>query len=274
MIMNDWRVLEERAGGALRVEACQAEGSVLRVVVNRPEKLNALGSTLTAALRDLFLDCGERPELRCMVLTGTGKAFIGGADINEMAGLDPAGARAFITGLHQVCAAIRGCPVPVLAQINGYCLGGGLEVAAAADIRIAADTAHFGMPEVKVGIPSVIEAALLPPLIGWGRTRDILLTGRGFTAAQALEWGFLSAVVALPDLSRAVAEQVAHILEAGPNAVRLQKRLIARWEELAPAQRIAAGIDSFAQAYADSDEPRRMMRDALEAMAKRRRQKG
>lgn len=271
MTMHDWRLLEERAGGALRVEARQADEKVLRIVVNRPGKLNALDSALTKALRDAFLDCGERADLRCLVLTGTGKAFIGGADINEMAGLDPAGARAFITGLHQVCAAIRACPVPVLAQINGYCLGGGLEVAAAADIRIAADSARFGMPEVKVGIPSVIEAALLPPLIGWGRTRDILLTGRGFTAAQALEWGFLSATAAPADLPGAVADQVAQILEAGPNAVRLQKRLIARWEELAPAQRIAAGIDSFAQAYADSDEPRRMMREALEAMAARRR---
>jgi len=279
---NGWQPLETMAGGALRIETPGGEqdgpaagggAAVLRIVLNRPEKLNAVGRELAAALRDAFRSCAAREGLRCVVLTGEGKAFIGGADIGEMAGLDAAGARSFITGLHEVCAAIRACPVPVVAQINGYCLGGGLEVAAAADIRLAADTAHFGMPEVKVGIPSVIEAALLPPLIGWGRTRDILLTGRGFTAAEALDWGFLSAAVPLSDLQAAVDGRVAEILEAGPHAVRLQKRLIGRWEELALSQQIAAGIDSFAQAYADSDEPARMMAAALEAMARRRRER-
>lgn len=261
---------EERAETGLRVAADRERPGVLRIVLDRPRKLNAVDRRLAAALRDAFRDCAGDAELRCVVLAGAGKAFIGGADIREMAELDPAGARAFISGLHEACAAIRACPVPVVAEIGGYCLGGGLEIAAAADIRIAADTAIFGMPEVKVGIPSVIEAALLPSLIGWGRTREILLTGRSFTAQEALHWGFLSAAVPAAELPQAVAGRVAEILEAGPQAVRLQKRLIGRWEEMFQSQAIEAGIDSFAQAYAGGDEPRRMMAAALAAMERRR----
>lgn len=259
------------AGSGIRLGTWAARDGVLHVVLARPEKLNAMDRGLAAALRDAFLSCAGDPGLRCVVLSGEGRAFIGGADLREMAGLDPAGARAFISGLHEACAAIRACPVPVIAEIGGWCLGGGLEIAAAADIRIAADHAVFGMPEVKVGIPSVIEAALLPPLIGWGRTREILLTGRNFGAAEALAWGFLNAAVPAEALQQEVAARVDAILAAGPQAVRLQKGLIGRWEQMFLAQQIEAGIDCFAQAYAGSDEPRRMMSAALEEMERRRR---
>ena len=96
------------------------------------------------------------------------------------------------------CASL---PVPVIARINGYALGAGLEVAAACDLRVASSNAVFGMPEVKVGIPSVVEAALLPGLIGWGRTRELLLFGENIDAATALAWGLVEQVVA-PDGAR------------------------------------------------------------------------
>ena len=116
--------------------------------------------------------------LRVVVLSGAGnRAFIGGADIDEMARLDEGSARAFISRLHRCCESLRDLPVPVIARITGYTLGAGLEIAAACDLRIADSTAVFGMPEVKLGIPSVIEAALLPMLIGWGRTRQICSLG-------------------------------------------------------------------------------------------------
>lgn len=123
-----------------------------------------------------------------MVLTGAGdKSFIGGADIREMAALTPATAETFITRLHAMCACLRDLPVPVIARINGYAIGAGLEVAAACDLRVASNSAVFGMPEVKVGIPSVIEAALLPSLIGWGRTRELLYLGEniGWSSASS-----------------------------------------------------------------------------------------
>src|ERR1041384_2696278 len=142
---------------------------------------------------DLFRGLAADLALRAVVLTGAGdKAFIGGASIDEMAPLDsPQAARAVILKVRGCCPAIRQTPTPVIAAVNGWCLGAGLEVAAACDLRLAADTARFGMPEVKLGLPSVVEAALLPTLIGWGRTRRILMTGETFGAAEALAWGLI-----------------------------------------------------------------------------------
>jgi 1,4-dihydroxy-2-naphthoyl-CoA synthase len=154
-------------------------GRIAHVTVDHAAKLNSLSSEVMDQFVDRFRGLAADPALRAVVLTGAGdKAFIGGANIDEMAALgSPQAARAFILKVHGCCDAIRQTPVPVIAAVNGWCLGAGLEVAAACDLRLAADTAQFGMPEVKLGLPSVVEAALLPSLIGWGRTRRILMTG-------------------------------------------------------------------------------------------------
>jgi len=175
-----------------------------------------------------------------------------------MAALDAEGAQAFITLVHRTCACLRELPVPVIARVNGYALGAGLEVAAACDLRVASSNAVFGMPEVKVGIPSVVEAALLPGLIGWGRTRELLLFGENIDAATALSWGLVEQVVAPEALDAAVEARLAALMTAGPQAVRLQKKLIRQWEDLTLSQAVRAGIESFTQAYA-TDEPARMM---------------
>src|SRR6185312_4687647 len=108
---------------------------------------------------------------------------------------DSQGARCFITRVHRCCSVLRHLPVPVLARLNGFALGAGLELAAACDLRIAADTAKVGMPEVKLGMPSVIEAALLPMLVGWGRARELMLLGEIHSAAAAATWGLIERVV-------------------------------------------------------------------------------
>ena len=157
----------------------QGNSRVVRVEVDNQSRLNALSSPLIRELTETFAELSALEDLRAVVLTGAGeKSFIGGADLNELRTADADSGRLFITRLHQACAVIRSCPVPVIARINGFCLGAGLEVAASCDMRAAADTAVFGMPEVHMGLPSVIEAALLPGQIGWGKTREILLTRR------------------------------------------------------------------------------------------------
>ncbi len=237
----------------------RAAGRVARVVVDNAAKLNVLNTALSAELEAAFRRLAGDDALRAVVLTGAGtRAMIGGADIREMAGLDPASARAFITQLHNVCGAIRALPVPVVARMQGYCLGGGLEVAAACDMRIAADDAVMGMPEVRVGVPSVIEAALLPSLIGWGRTRRILLTGETFDAAKALAWGMVEEVVPAAELDAAVERVLHDLLEGAPRAMRLQKRLVGEWEERGMAGAIAAGIDAFAEAWTTPEPAERM----------------
>jgi enoyl-CoA hydratase/carnithine racemase len=207
-----------------------------------------------------------------VVLTGAGpKAFIVGADIDEMAAIDnSAAAKAFITRLHRCCSAIRQLPVPAIARIQGYCFGGGLEIAAACDVRIASDTATFGMQEVKLGIPSVIEAALLPLLVGWGRAREIMYLGETFAAEEALRWGLVEHVAPAASLDTAVEAWVGKLLTSKPTAVRLQKRLMRQWEELPLAAALAAGIDAFERAYA-TDEPRAAMREFLLGRKERKR---
>jgi enoyl-CoA hydratase/carnithine racemase len=234
-------------------------GCVARVVVDNQARLNILNSELTRQLTEAVNSLADTERLRLVILTGAGdRAFIGGADIHEMAALDKSGARAFISRLHSACVALRELPVPVIARISGFCLGAGLEIAASCDLRVAAASSTFGMPEVKVGIPSVIEAALLPRLIGWGKAAELIYTGESISASEALSCGLIERVVHLDQLDLAVERWTKSILDAGPQAIRLQKKLIRRWEGLPLDQAIEIGIESFASAY-DSDEPQRLM---------------
>ncbi len=249
----------------IRLELSERGGATVAVLtVDNRGKLNILDGGLIAALRSAIDRVAADGAVRAMVLRGAGEgAFIGGADVREMAVLDPAGAREFITGLHQVCAGLRALPVPVIARIQGYCLGAGLEVAAACDLRLAAEGAIFGMPEVRVGIPSVIEAALLPRLIGMGRTRELVLTGRQVGAEEAPSWGLIERVVPAAGLDEALDGWLEAIAACGPEALRIQKALIREWENRPLDEAIEAGIDAFAEAY-ESDEPARMMQAFLE----------
>lgn len=235
------------------------QGKVAHVTIENAAKLNTLGHGLMIEFVERVEALAGDDDLRAVVLTGAGpKAFIGGANIFEMSTLDATGAEAFITLVHRTCACLRELPVPAIARVNGYALGAGLEVAAACDLRIAASNAVFGMPEVKVGIPSVVEAALLPGLIGWGRTRELLLWGENIDAATALAWGLVEQVVAPDALDAAIEARLAALLAAGPQALRLQKKLIRQWEDLTLSQAVSRGIESFVEAYA-TDEPARMM---------------
>ncbi len=237
----------------------RAQGRVARVIVDNPAKLNILGRAAMDTLSAAFAELARDAALRCVVLAGAGsRAFIGGADINEMAVLDAARARDFITALHGVCQAIRDLPVPVIARCQGYTLGAGLEVAAACDLRIAEEGARFGMPEVRIGIPSVIEAALLPMLIGWGRTRRLLLTGEMLDTATALAWGFIEEAAPAGGLDAAIERVLGDILAGGPTAIRQQKALIRDWEGLSPADAIERGITCFAESWGTAEPTERM----------------
>ena len=125
-----------------------ARGKIAHLTIIRPTKLNALNTPLLKQIPSTLKDIQVHRDLLAVTITGAGKAFIGGADLSEMASFDSASARAFITNVHNACDALRQCPVPVIAKINGYALGAGLEIAAAADLRVAAKGAVFGMPEV------------------------------------------------------------------------------------------------------------------------------
>jgi enoyl-CoA hydratase/carnithine racemase len=242
---------------------------VATVTVDRPARLNAMSAIVARQLAETAARLRADLSLRAVVLRGAGsRAFVGGADIHELAALDAATAQTFITLVHRACDGFRHLPVPVIARIQGHALGAGLELAAACDLRVASTDSWFGMPEVRIGVPSVVEAALLPQLIGWGRTRRLLLTGDPIDAATALAWGLVEEVVPADVLDDAVERLLTPILASGREALRLQKELMLAWENLPIREAVQAGIRSFLASF-DTDEPKRMIGEAVARLRNR-----
>lgn len=202
---------------------------------------------LAASVESLSVD----GKLRVVVLAGRGKAFCGGADVGELAALDASSAPAFVAKVHRVCKAVRALRVPVVARLHGAVIGAGLEIAAACDLRVAARGTRFAMPEVKLGIPSVVEAALLPRLMGSGRAAWLVLTGEPIDAERAYEWGLVESLAADDELDQTLGRLVQSLLAADARALRLQKELLQLWEEAPLAASIEASLARFGEVYAD-----------------------
>src|SRR5436853_1227569 len=202
------------------------EGAVARIFLNRPQKVNALDSAMLERLAGALEEAGADDTVRVVVLGGRGKAFCGGADVNELASLDATSARSFITRIHRACAAARKAPVPVVARLHGAVIGAGLELAAACDLRVAERGTRFAMPEVKLGIPSVVEAALLPRLMGSGRAAWLVLTGEPIDAERAYAWGLVEQIAAPGELDQTVSQVVDSLLAGDRAALTMQKELL------------------------------------------------
>ena len=198
------------------------------------------------------LESLEVETLRVALIAGRGRNFCGGADAAELKGLNPRSGAQFVARIHDVCAKIRGLPVPVVAKLHGAVIGAGLEIAAACDLRVAAEGTKFSMPEVRLGIPSVVEAALLPRLMGSGRAAWLVLTGEPVDARRALQWGLVEDVA--PDVDLACESLVKSLLAGAPHALREQKRLLQLWEEAPLATSVAASIEAFSRTTIGSTE--------------------
>lgn len=238
------------------------EGGLARVTLNRPP-LNILSPGLIDELGATFQALGAAPEIRVVVLAASGRAFSAGVEVQTMRDLDPRRAREFIGRLHATIQALRELDAVVLARLHGHVLGGALELVLGADLRLAAESCRLGMPEIRVGIPSVIEAALLPGLIGWGRTAELLLTGETVEAARAEGWGLVNRVVPDAALDGEVLAWAARLLALPADACRLQKQLLRRWRQVDLDSAIALSMDAFARAYG-TEEPRRAMQAFLD----------
>jgi enoyl-CoA hydratase/carnithine racemase len=235
------------------------DGTVARVTVNNAGQRNALGNAGKRELAEAIETVAADERLRVIVLTGAGdRSFIGGANITEMATFERHHAMEGPSLTHRVCDAIRRAPVPVIARVNGWCLGAGLEIAASCDMRVAVDTARFGMPEVLFGLPSGMEACLLPQLIGWGKTRELVFTGRHISAQEAMECRLIERLTTAEQLDAMVEEWVGAIVAAGPRAIRAQKELIRDWERMSIADAVQQGIRAVAAAHG-TEETRRLM---------------
>ena len=219
--------------------------------INGRTHLNLLGPAVFQALYERVVECGEDETVRAIILRGAGeRAFSAGVDLHEMKDLTPVTAEAFIRSLHRAARILLDVPVPVVAAIRGPCLGGSLELALAADIRIAASDAIMGLPEVRVGLPSVIEASLLPPTIGLGRARRMLLTGETIDAGEAHRIGLVDEVVDADGLHDAAMAMAGQFQGMARPVLAAQKDIIARWLELGEADSAEYTIKTFALGFA------------------------
>ena len=244
----------------------EGRGAVVHLTLNRPARLNVLNSDLIAAATRAVADLDGDDGPKVIVLRGAGRAFVAGADVREMRDFTPATARSFITALHALFSTISAADALVIAAIQGPALGAGCELVAVCDLRVAGRSATFGMPEVRVGMPSVIEAAVLVPLIGLGRAQHLVYTGDVIGADEALTWGLVTRVVADAELEQeadALADRLAGYSRA---ALRLQKSLVRRWYfDEAFDRAVKLGIDHFAHAFEVPDP-----RDAIDAFLEKR----
>ena len=200
----------------------ERDGAVAIVTVNRPKVLNALNTATMDSLRRVVLDLEHDPDVRCVIITGAGeRAFIAGADIGELATQTPTGGRQHALRGQHVLDLIENMGKPVVAAINGFALGGGCELAMACTLRIAADTARLGQPEITLGlIPGYAGSQRLGRLVGKGRALELILRGHHITAQEALEIGLVNRVVPAPDLMAAARALAAELSGQAPVAMR------------------------------------------------------
>jgi enoyl-CoA hydratase len=216
----------------------ERDGAIATVVLNRPEKLNALTRPMWKLLGDVFEALSADEGLRCVIIRGAGtKAFAPGNDISEFATerSNVEQARAYGEDMRRTIEAIGGCPVPVVAQIHGICVGGGLEIAGLADIRICGESSRFGVPIAKLGlVMAYAEIASLISLAGEANALEILLEGRVFDAREAKEMGLVTRVVPDADVEREARETAQRIAEGAPLVARWHKKFARRLRDPRP----------------------------------------
>jgi len=203
------------------------------LTINRPDKLNAISNELTEELKQLLDEIEKDEELRVMLITGAGdKAFVAGADIKELVDRDALVGRKVSRTRQDLFSRIENLPAPVIAAVNGYALGGGLELAIACSIRICSEKAQFGAPEVKLGIiPGDGGTQRLPRLVGLGRAMEMILTGDFIDAQEAYRIGLVNKVVPHEELMDSVMEMAKKIAQRPPLAVRYAKEAVNRSQE-------------------------------------------
>lgn len=246
-----------------------AENGIATVTIEGGGPLNIISSATALGMAAQLRELAKDPKVRAVVIAGSGeKTFVGGADIKELAQLTPQSARVFISALHELCEAARDLPVPTICALQGWCIGVGLELAASCDIRVAADTAKFVMPEVKIGIPSVIQGAFLSRLMGEGRARWMMITGEHIDAEKAERWGLVTEVVPHAALAIACEQMAASIAKLSATGMRAQKRVLRTSEGPYLDGAMQHSIEIFGNAY-ESDDPARVMADFLAKKSQR-----
>lgn len=241
--------------------------AVRRITVNRPDKLNALNAATLDALQDAFDQAARDASVRVVVLTGAGpKAFVAGADIAEMADLRATEGRDFSLRGQKVMRTIETLPKPVIAMVNGFALGGGLELAMACHLRIAADTAKVGQPEINLGlIPGFGGSQRLLRLAGRAATLELCLLGAPITAERALQLGIVNRVVAATELEAETHKLATQLAASAPLALRATLDIVNIGGECAIEEGLQYESAQFGLMFATDD-----MREGTRAFLERR----
>ncbi len=230
------------------------EDGVATITFNRPDKLNALNHEMLSEFKDALDRVSRESGIRVLLLTGAGRAFIAGADIQVFLEFDPLAARAFAASAHETGFKLEALEIPVIACVNGFALGGGLEMAMACDFIYATDTARLGQPEINLGIiPAFGGTQRLARLVGKGAAKEMVLTGRMVDAAEAKAMGLVAQVLPA-DTFMAECRKVARALAAkGRVSLRAAKGAIDRGFDLDLKNACLLEIDAFALCFASPD---------------------
>ncbi|HEU4463618.1 MAG TPA: enoyl-CoA hydratase-related protein [Gemmatimonadota bacterium] len=232
-----------------------SKSGVRIVTINRPEKRNALNAEVRERLAGAVDEAVADPDTRVLVLTGAGdKAFVAGADVSEFAGRSPIEQRQAMES-PTVFDKVWDAPLPTIAMINGWCLGGGCELALACDIRIGADTATLGQPEVRLGIiPGGGATQRLPRLVGYGKALQLILSGETLDGVSAYEIGLLDEVVPASELRERTLEIARSIAEKSPATLAIAKRAVRAAMEMPLSAGLQHERDLFALAFSTEDK--------------------
>jgi len=233
----------------------QKDDGVAILTINRPEALNAINVAMLDELSEVIVQLEADEEVRALVITGTGRAFIAGGDIGHMAGFTSQQAKEWSEKGHRTLGMLENMKKPVIAAVNGYALGGGTELAMACDIRVASDKAVFGQPEVKLGmIAGFGGTQRLPRLVGPGRAKEMLFTGDQYGAQEAHEMGLVNKVVPADELLGYCVDMAKRIASRGTLAVRLSKEAVNHGQELVLDNALHLESTLYAVVYS-TDEP-------------------
>lgn len=248
------------AGGSTYTEVMknvisEISGAIGTITINRAPVLNALNLETLLELETVVREFGGDRSVRTIIITGDGeKAFVSGADIAAMKEMTPAEAAEFASRGHACMDAIGKAPKPVIAAVNGFALGGGTELAISCDIVYAADTARFGLPEVKLGLyPGFGGTQRLPRLIGASRARELIFSGRIISAKEAFEWGIVNRVVPQANLKPEVMKLAAEIAANAPAAVAKAKRLINECGDISLSEGLNMERTGFSDLFETTD---------------------
>ncbi len=236
----------------------ERKDNVVVVTLNRPRVLNALSEALKAELADALARVQADPTVRALVLTGAGEAFSAGQDLNEAKDLDGPGAEEWVRAYERLYRRFRALDIPIIAAVRGWAMGAGCQLALLADVRISSETARYGMPEIRDGIPAIFGLGLLWHLVGASRSVYLVLSGEHLDARQALEAGLTVEVVPDAELLPAAEAMARRLAAFAPLAMRLNKEWARRLTEAHFGATAEFCVGAQRQSYAAGDARRGM----------------